>query len=193
MAALNQRGWDLLRQMRHKLFEEKLISEDEYTYLLAEVKGSVKRLEDYDRAVAALQPAAAQPQRESEQPDWNHIIVWELRPETSKGRGDQICLERRDGFKGRRWAITKRGFVLNKLGEWEYEPIPSSRTEEWLETVRWETPEAARAALSPQTDSRYSPHGNYCSICDLHDKWCAHISPPQTDSLSNQQGGPQHG
>ncbi len=50
--SLNQRGWDLLRQMRHELFNEQLITQDEYTYLLTEIKGSVKRLEDYDKVMA---------------------------------------------------------------------------------------------------------------------------------------------
>jgi hypothetical protein len=52
-APLNQRGWDLLRQMRHKLHEENLISDEEYAELVA-IPGSVKRLEDYDKAIAKL-------------------------------------------------------------------------------------------------------------------------------------------
>jgi hypothetical protein len=76
-----------------------------------------------------------------------HAIEWELYPETSESTGDHISLVRRDGFKGRRWAIKQRGYVLNKSGEWEYEPIPSSRTDEWLDTVRWDTPEQAIAEL----------------------------------------------
>src|SRR5438876_5286005 len=41
-APLNQRGWDLLRQMRHQLHEEKLITDEEYAELV-EIPGSVKR------------------------------------------------------------------------------------------------------------------------------------------------------
>lgn len=52
-APLNQRGWDLLRQMRHHLFNERLITQEEYTHLLTGIKGSVARLEDYDKAMAA--------------------------------------------------------------------------------------------------------------------------------------------
>ena len=92
------------------------------------------------RALAAFRRKAREEALE------RNAIVWELKPETSKGAGDELRLERRDGFKGRRWAITRRGWVLNKSGEWEYEPQPSSRTEEWLETVRWAT--AREAALA---------------------------------------------
>lgn len=25
----------------------------------------------------------------------------------------------------------------------------------------------------------YKPSGTYCSVCDVHDRWCAHIRPPK--------------
>lgn len=37
-----------------------------------------------------------------------------------------------------RWAVRNGGRCLNKDGEWEYEPLPSSRSAEWLDTVRWD-------------------------------------------------------
>jgi hypothetical protein len=90
-----------------------------------------------------------------------HAIEWELQPETSACAGDEVILARRDGFNGRRWAIKQRGYVLNKSGEWEWEPQPSSRTEEWLKTVRWNTIEeaqvawtAAKAKLEKASDER---------------------------------------
>ena len=86
--------------------------------------------------------------RESGQMWLAKMIAWELVPETSQCAGDEIRLERRDGFSGRRWTVAQRGYVLNKNGEWEWEPQPSSRTDEWLETVRWSTPEEACAALA---------------------------------------------
>lgn len=83
-------------------------------------------------------------------------IVWEILPEKPGEIGGELRLERRDGFKGRRWAITRRGgYVLNKVGAWEYEPIPSSRTEEWLKTVRWESADdAICAALAASGEQR---------------------------------------
>lgn len=35
------------------------------------------------------------------------------------------------------WAVRRDGFALNKQGEWEYEPMPSSRTDEFLERCRF--------------------------------------------------------
>ena len=45
------------------------------------------------------------------------------------------------------WAVIKRGrLVLNHDGEWEYEPQPSSRTEEFLKRCRWDRDEAIDVA-----------------------------------------------
>lgn len=45
-----------------------------------------------------------------------------------------------------RWAVRNMSRCLNKSGEWEYEPQPSSRTSEWLDTVRWDNVDDAIAA-----------------------------------------------
>jgi hypothetical protein len=45
-----------------------------------------------------------------------------------------------------RWAVRNSGYCLNKSGTWEYEPQPSSRTDEWLDTVRWDDADSAIAA-----------------------------------------------
>lgn len=37
-----------------------------------------------------------------------------------------------------RWAVFKLGEVLNADGEWEFEPSPSSRDEEFLERTRFD-------------------------------------------------------
>jgi hypothetical protein len=36
------------------------------------------------------------------------------------------------------WICKKHGYVLNKNGEWEYEPIPSSRTDGFIKTTRFD-------------------------------------------------------
>lgn len=41
------------------------------------------------------------------------------------------------------WTIRKGGFCLNKKGEWEFEPLPSSRTAAWLERCRYPSAEVA--------------------------------------------------
>jgi hypothetical protein len=33
-----------------------------------------------------------------------------------------------------KWSITNNGFTLNKQGDWEYQSLPSSRTDEYLES-----------------------------------------------------------
>lgn len=51
----------------------------------------------------------------------------------------------RDGSA--RWAVTRDGSVLTKAGEWEYEPQPSSRDDDFIERSRWNnTMDAAKAA-----------------------------------------------
>jgi len=41
------------------------------------------------------------------------------------------------------WAIREKGCCLNKQGEWEIEPIPSSRTSAFYKRCRWKSAEAA--------------------------------------------------
>lgn len=45
-----------------------------------------------------------------------------------------------------RWAVRVLGRCLSKSGEWEYEPSPSNREDDWLDTVRWDNAEDAIAA-----------------------------------------------
>lgn len=44
------------------------------------------------------------------------------------------------------WAVTYLGDCLNHDGKWESEPMPSSRTPEFLGRTRWPTMEAALEA-----------------------------------------------
>ena len=41
------------------------------------------------------------------------------------------------------WAIRERGACLNKRGEWEFEPMPSSRTPAFFKRCRFKSAEAA--------------------------------------------------
>ncbi len=50
-------------------------------------------------------------------------------------------VKQRDGSE--LWAIREKGCCLNKQGEWEIEPIPSSRKSAFYKRCRWESPEAA--------------------------------------------------
>lgn len=44
------------------------------------------------------------------------------------------------------WAVRKRGWCLNADGEWEHEPIPSSRDAEFYASHRWPLAEALERA-----------------------------------------------
>jgi hypothetical protein len=47
---------------------------------------------------------------------------------------------------GVKWAVRRMGECLNKQGEWEYEPMPSSRDDEFLSRCRFDSVEEAFAA-----------------------------------------------
>jgi hypothetical protein len=44
------------------------------------------------------------------------------------------------------WAVTYSGLCLSVNGVWSYEPLPSSRSDDWLAENRFPTPEDAKAA-----------------------------------------------
>jgi hypothetical protein len=46
-----------------------------------------------------------------------------------------------------KWAIVDSGYTLNKLGEWEFQSMPSSRTSEYLERNRYDSYADAVAML----------------------------------------------
>lgn len=67
------------------------------------------------------------------------------------GKGsDAIMVECAQQMSGPdRWAVRRHGNVLSKQGEWEYEPMPSSRDDEFLERCRFASAaEAMEAALA---------------------------------------------
>lgn len=45
-----------------------------------------------------------------------------------------------------RWAVRHLGSCLSSVGEWEHEPISSSRTDEWLNAHRFPFPLAREMA-----------------------------------------------
>jgi hypothetical protein len=56
-----------------------------------------------------------------------------------------------------RWAVRNMSNCLAKDGEWEHEPLPSSRTDEWLETVRWDdVGDAIDAAIAAEPHVRWN-------------------------------------
>lgn len=49
--------------------------------------------------------------------------------------------------RGKGWAVIEGPFVLTVDGDWEHEPIPSSRDDEFYERCRFTEEEAKRRAL----------------------------------------------
>lgn len=48
---------------------------------------------------------------------------------------------------GDRWAVCRMSYCLSTDGEWDIEPIPSYRTDEWKSTHRFPLEEARRLAV----------------------------------------------
>jgi hypothetical protein len=61
-------------------------------------------------------------------------------------RGELVLLDRVPGPAGDRWAIRAWGYCLNRDGKWDYEPMPSSRTDAFFARCRYATPEEALQA-----------------------------------------------
>jgi hypothetical protein len=65
---------------------------------------------------------------------------------------DAIHIERAKQIEGpAKWAVRRHGDCLNKQGEWEYEPMPSSRDDEFLARCRFDSPAEALAVICKAT------------------------------------------
>jgi hypothetical protein len=42
-----------------------------------------------------------------------------------------------------KWKVFKDGYCLSKFGGWEYEPMPSSRTDDFIERCRFDSAQKA--------------------------------------------------
>jgi hypothetical protein len=45
-----------------------------------------------------------------------------------------------------RWAVLHGGLCLNAAGDWDWEPTPSNRDDDWLDTHRFDQDTALRLA-----------------------------------------------
>jgi hypothetical protein len=55
------------------------------------------------------------------------------------------------------WAIVDSHFALNRDGEWEHEPFPSNRSDQFIARTRW--PSAREAIVFAQEHMRQHPTG----------------------------------
>jgi hypothetical protein len=68
---------------------------------------------------------------------------------------EAVRRKQRDGSS--LWRVKWLSNVLNKHGEWEYEPIPSSRDDAFIERCSWPTLDEARAAFDAACDPAGCP------------------------------------
>lgn len=62
-------------------------------------------------------------------------------------RDPDVRIERARQINGSAlWAVRRVGTVLNKQGEWEWEPMPSNRDDEFLARTRFDSADEAIAA-----------------------------------------------
>ncbi len=54
-----------------------------------------------------------------------------------------------------RWTIISRGYCYTRNGEWEWEPRPSSRTEEFFRATRYTLAEALEIAETLEKSNKY--------------------------------------
>ncbi len=123
----------------------------------AEVAGLVGRLQERATVMEALSPDFASACREAAsliQSQAARIAELEEEAEHYKEIGslavkfrfsDDIFVESRGPGV---WVVTNGSSVLNNLGEWEYEPRPSSRTDEFIDRTRLAFSDAVIAARS---------------------------------------------
>jgi len=59
----------------------------------------------------------------------------------------EIRIEERGQMNGTtRWAVCRMGYCLNRRGRWDYEMLPSSRTDRWIAGHRFDLATATRLA-----------------------------------------------
>ncbi len=91
---------------------------------------------------------------------------FEILPQQFKGGRavGEITIQRRVQRDGSvKWAVYLRDdYVLDQSGDWQFEPIPSSRTDEFLATTRfeladaWERAQAAAIKLTQKGKSKWA-------------------------------------
>jgi len=67
--------------------------------------------------------------------------------------GVRFCRMISPFYKGEKWAVRKGGHCLNKQGNWEYEPNPSSRHAVFYAKCRFKTLPDAIAVYNKRTNN----------------------------------------
>lgn len=68
----------------------------------------------------------------------------EKKSDKNQIRVDNVFIEQRKQRDGSiKWVVIKGGNVLNRNGYWEYEPMPSSRSDKFISETRYDTVQEA--------------------------------------------------
>jgi hypothetical protein len=101
-----------------------------------------------EHAVIHVDTSSAAQQRMAMQDSMEHLlkkdrmaIKWQIWGDINAGKEEDraVYIEAREGPEGRKYAVIRDGSVLGKKGEWEYEPMPSSRTDKFIARTRYKS------------------------------------------------------
>ena len=73
------------------------------------------------------------------------MSVWEVTRYSKGFLHKTSCISIEMTYKNS-WAVRCRSWCLNNKGKWEYEPMPSSRTDAFLKRCRFSTAKKAMTA-----------------------------------------------
>jgi hypothetical protein len=82
---------------------------------------------------------------------WANVTEFDLGPREGHGNhwSNRLLVQRREGFKLPKqpymWAVKWDSYNLTRNGEWEYEPIPSERDEDFYSRCRFDSLDEAWA------------------------------------------------
>ena len=83
-------------------------------------------------------------------------LLWEPRSWACQGVDplQQVSIDVVEGLSGTRYAVRKAGLCMGKAAlQFDYEPLPSSRDDEWLDDHRMATLEEAKELFSKWVSS----------------------------------------
>jgi hypothetical protein len=105
--------------------------------------GGKADLDKIERALRLLREAQGE-----EMPQGVEVTKYTIDGDPRRLGSDDIHIERAKQIEGPpKWAVRRMGECLNKQGEWEWEPMPSSRDDEFLTRCRFDSAkDAIRAA-----------------------------------------------
>ena len=104
-----------------------------------------ENFDDLDLAIVAQAIAAARDEGRAEAEFAHDMLLLADRFKVGEENGHPVWVVSRGPNS---WAIWDGAFVLNSDGEWECEPLPSNRDEDFISRTRWAFSDAMARALA---------------------------------------------